>query len=263
MNLDKNITWFPEEYAQAAVIAEEAGVELLSRLDVMTIKPAVIIDAGSGTGKFSTKLQSRYPDAQVIAIDYSDRMLQYAKQYENNHAIQYLLADMNALSLPDHSVDLIFANLVLPWQLDINKALQACHRLLRPDGLLMLTAFGPDTLRELGHWQQPESPFMIDMHSMGDLLLQAGFSGPVLDVNYYTLSYKDKQRLLDELYATGMILNKDVVNAVPNAEEKYLATYEIIFAHAFAPALREEYSATKDGVVRIPLEDLKRKLKSE
>ena len=37
-----------------------------------------ILELGCGTGELSLKILNRFPDAQVIALDYSPRMLQFA-----------------------------------------------------------------------------------------------------------------------------------------------------------------------------------------
>ncbi|MFN6477887.1 class I SAM-dependent methyltransferase [Nostoc sp. DedQUE07] len=38
-----------------------------------------ILELGSGTGELSLKILNRFPDSQVIALDYSPRMLQFAQ----------------------------------------------------------------------------------------------------------------------------------------------------------------------------------------
>ena len=39
-----------------------------------------ILELGCGTGELSLKLLNRFPTAQIIAVDYSPRMLQYAQE---------------------------------------------------------------------------------------------------------------------------------------------------------------------------------------
>lgn len=231
---------------------------MLNRLDVVNLKPTLIIDAGCGTGEFSSALQKRYPDARVIAIDQSNPMLEYVVTHHPH--IETLCADIADLPLASASVDLIFANLVLPWQLDFKKTLQTFRRLLKPDGLLIFTLFGPDTLQEYRD-QVLDLPVLVDMHNVGDLLLQEKFSDPVLDVEYYTLEYKDQQKLVQELQATGMIGAATTITPLPNANNKFETTYEIIFAHTFAPSATETFSASSNGDVSIPLTELKKKLK--
>lgn len=262
MNFLNNIVWSPLEYAQADVLAREAGDEMLSRLDWMTLKPEVIIDAGCGTGDMSAKLQARYPSAHLLPVDFSAPMIQHAKTH--HPSLPYLCAEAATLPLPTHSVDLIFANFLLPWHPDIPALLREWRRVLRPQGLLMFSAFGPDTLKE---WQAIEEgevlPQLLDMHDVGDLLLQQGFADPVLDVNYYTMSYRHQEKLLAELQATGMLANADPQHApVPADDGQFTLTYEIVFAHAFAPEATEEVSPSSDGVVRVPLSQLRERLRS-
>ncbi len=252
--------WSPVDYAEASVLAREAGEELFSRLDWMTIKPNVIVDMGCGTGEMSVQLQARYKEAKVLALDMSVLMAQQAKQ----RCPFSVCADASRLPLPDRVVDLIFANFLLPWCPHLTLLLQEWRRVLRPDGLLMFTALGPDTLREgRGVWQSTGLPQFVDMHDMGDLLLQEKFAGPVLDINYYTLTYQNKERLTTELYASRMVvepLSQLQVDAmVPSEEGTWPITYEVIYAHAFVPADQEEVAASADGTVRIPLSHLRRR----
>jgi len=271
MTLAKNILWSPAEYAAAAVIAREAGEEMLARLELMTLKPNVIVDAGCGTGELSAQLQSRYQDAYILTIDTSETMLRHLQDCLPQCGRGIVCAKAEKMPLRDQSVDLVFANLLLPWCHDITSMLQEWRRILRPDGLLMLSAFGLDTLREWSEiFQDTEIPQLIDMHDIGDLLLQEGFVDPVLDVNHYTTTYREKNQLIHELRASGMWFPQDqhqaeqvtVSDAFP-PDDALVVTYEVIQAHAFAPVISEEISASADGVVRVPLAHLRQRLRAK
>lgn len=251
--------WSPLDYQQAAVLAQEAAEELQSRLSWLTCQPKVIVDMGCGPGDWSAKLQAQYPQATLIGIDTSSAMLQQAKQQDFLRCIE---ADAGQLPLRAQSVDLIFANLLLPWCQDMLAMLKEWRRVLRPDGVLLITAFGPDTLRE---WRDVIGDQVlvncIDIHDIGDALLQAGFAEPVLDVNYYTITYRALSKLSQELQASGMILNTDFPTQHDTAltpEGTWAVTGEIVFAHAFAPSAKPEVGASADGIVRIPLSHLRR-----
>lgn len=227
--------WSPLEYSQAAVVAIEAGEEILSRLDWMAIKPNIMIDVGCGTGELSTQLQKRYPQAQLIAFDSSQAMLEQTK----NFGMTCICAQAESLPLRDRSVDLIFANFLLPWHANIKQLFREWQRILKPNGLLMLTALGLDTMDE---WRNifVDEEFMlqlIDIHDLGDCLIKEGFADPVLDVNHYTLSYRDKKKLLMELLASGMVMGPSTLldDLKPTEEGAWSVNYEVIYAHAFAP----------------------------
>lgn len=248
-----NIQWSPVEYEKAAYLAQEVGQVMLSRLELMTINPSVILDAGCGAGYFCEHLKSRYPNAEVVALDSTREMVNFAKQ----RTTLILCGDMVNAPLRSQSVDLIFANLLSPWIADIKGLMAEFSRLLRPNGILMLSAFGPDTLKEL-----PSicAPFCIDVHDLGDLLVGVNLEEPVLEVTDYTVRYKDKKRLFQELLASGMIEVEKEVEIQADSEGKWPITYEIIYAHAFAAVVNTE-SLARNGEVRIALSDLRKSLK--
>ena len=86
------------------------------------------------------------------------------------------------------------------------------HRALAVDGFLMFSCLGPDTLRELRAvhaamgWPAPAHEF-TDMHDWGDMLVQAGFAEPVMDMERITLTFETPERLLQELRELGRNLH--------------------------------------------------------
>lgn len=248
----------------AAFLSRLVGEEMLSRLDWMTIKPKHIVDMGCGVGEMSRLLQVRFPDAAVLALDVSESMLAFGKQQRLTE--HYVCADVNKLPFKNQSVDLLFANFVLSWQPNFQHFLNECKRVLVPDGLLMVNAIGPDTLSEWrGKLLSEHLPCFMDMHDLGDQLLQAGFSDPVVDVNDYTASYQDKHRFFTELRASGFWFPDTAAASQIEGlcQEKKVEWYtEVAFAHAFAPTVSNEVTMSAEGEARIPLAQLRRQLKS-
>ncbi len=229
---------------------------MLSRLDWMTVQPQIILEVGCGPATCAAALKTRYPQALVLAMDTSWPMLQFANA--THPALSICAADVALLPLRDHSVDLIFAHFLLPWHDDSAALFAEWARVLRPNGLLMVTALGPDTLRE---WRDvlhdSDLPLCVDMHDVGDVLLAKGFSDPVLEVNYYTMAYREHKQFSAELQASGFWF-PSFTTTLPMSNTKLEATFEVIFAHAFAPEACDEVGASRDGVVRIPLTQLRR-----
>ncbi len=251
------MTISPAEYAEAAIIAREAGQHMLERLDLITLQPKKILDLGCGPGHCTTLLKQRYPAAKMLALDYSQTMLRFAKQQYPSLA-DWVCADAIQLPLPNHSIDFIFANLLLPWCDNTEKLLQEWRRVLCPEGLLMFTSLGPDTLRELPQLAL-HLPHLIDMHDIGDMLTRAGFVDPVLDVEYFTLTYRQEEQLFYELKATGMVANNINVNIEKNTEGVFPLTYEVIYGHAWGPAMDFDRATHETGEIRIPLSHLRRR----
>src|SRR5580658_1857067 len=110
-----SMAWSPLEYAEVSVLAREAGEEMLSRLDWMTIKPRIMVDMGCGTGEITMQLRTRYSDAAMLALDLSESMILHANQQfvqaEDAGVTQIgcICADAGKLPLGDASVDLVFA----------------------------------------------------------------------------------------------------------------------------------------------------------
>lgn len=241
------------------MVAREIGDEMVQRLDLMTLNPKIILDLGCGTGEMSVKLQKRYPNAQILALDLSQTMIEYAKSYSSLSSC--ICADAQSLPLRNQTVDLIFANFLVPWTRYTEQLLCECRRVLNPDGLLMFTALGPDTLIE---WRsifaENAIPKQVDMHDFGDLLLKEGFLDPVLEVSHYTVTYRDREKLIKELYDSGMLAEPVSLDLINSAEDgTWSVTYEIVYAHAFGPTnLGQDTFLAQEGLVKVPLTHLRK-----
>ncbi len=263
MNILNDMVFSPKDYTDAAVIARAAGDEMLSRLALMTIQPKTILDVGCGTGEMSAKLKMRYPEAHIIALDLSLPMVQHAKRELPD--LPVICGDGSQLPLPDRSIDLIFANFFLPWQVDVKGVMVEWARVLRTEGLLMLSGLGIDTFQERRDiFAIHEMPCFVDMHDVGDALIQSGFSDPVLDVDYYHVTYQNKERLLQDVRAAGMWYpdaERDLKQVtIPKADSLrgWQLTYEVIYAHAFGAPVKNEFGVNEEGVVKIPLSHLRK-----
>lgn len=245
-----NMQWSPEEYKASAFLAQEAGVEMISRLEWMKLEPKVIADVGCGLGEVAAELAKRYPAATVYAVDQSSEMLNHVPQQSNLKTLQ---EDAAKLSLPDHSVDLLCANFLLPWVDNIGDCLREWRRVLAPHGLLMLSLLGAGTLPQLQNVLSREQlPHLLDMHDLGDAIVGAGFADPVLDSARNPVRYRDIERMQSEWHASGILLSEAMV---PLTELEVI--FEVVHAHAFAPPTAKEFKADEAGVVRIPLSHLR------
>lgn len=198
-------------YAEVAVLQREVESRLLEQLAVLEEKkPARILDIGSGPGRASAAMKKRWPGADVIALDLALPMLrEVPRQTRFWRPVKRVCAEASQLPFADASIDVIFSSLCLQWVPDLPVALAEFRRVLRPQGLLLFSTFGPDTLLELreaylaaGERQPPLSPFAA-IQQVGDALIAAGFRNPVLERDLFTLTYADVRGLLQELRAIG------------------------------------------------------------
>lgn len=263
------------DYDAAAVLQREVCVRMLERLAYIKLQPACILDAGSGTGWGTRQLAERYPAAQIASLDIAIGMLQAARSRSgwwrklfNSARQMQVCGDIEALPLAHGSVEMVWSNLAVQWCNDLPRAFAELHRILKADGLLMFSTFGPDTLKELrqafsGVDSHNHLNRFADMHDIGDMLVHAGFAEPVMDMEYLTLTYDDVRDALYDLKRIGAhnatagrgqgLMGKNAwARVVENYERlrsggKLPATYEVIYGHAWKPQPR----VTQDGAAII------------
>ncbi len=200
-----------EGYVAAAALQREVEARLLEQLDFLEAKqPGRVLDLGSGPGRGSGAMKKRWPKADVIAFDQALPMLrQVPKHTRFWRPVKRVCGEATQLPFADASFDLVFSSLCLQWVADLPRALAELRRVLREDGLLVFTTFGPETLVELreaylqaGDRQPPVSSFAA-IQQVGDAVMAAGFRNPVLDRETFTLTYPDLRALMHELRAIG------------------------------------------------------------
>ena len=234
-------------YNDNAFLQNEIANRLAEKLKVISIKPQTIIDLGSGTGFLSEKTAKIFPNSILVCVDFAQQSL-----LENS---QNLKVCANAYKLPfaSNSVDFIVSNLMMQWCPDLTTLFNECFRVLKPQGLFLFTTFGPDTLKELKRsWSVVDSSAhvnnFIDMHDIGDQMLQSGFQSPIMEMEKLILTYEKVVDLMHDLKAigaqnvanrskalTGKTKFKKMIEMYENYREdgKLPATYEVIYGHAW------------------------------
>jgi malonyl-CoA O-methyltransferase len=248
----------------AGFLAREVSRRMAERLDYIRLTPQRILDLGCGTGRDLPGFAERYPQAERIGIDFAAPLLAAGQHYggflqrllSKHKAPRLLCADAEALPLPRASVQMVWSNLMLNWFHEPMPALREMHRVLAVDGLLMFSTLGPDTLRELRSALPSDSGErvhrFIDMHDLGDCLLNAGFAEPVMDMEVITLTYTELDALMAELQQAGAtnastarprgLTGKDSWQQGRQNYERLRrdgrlpATFEIVYGHAWKTA---------------------------
>lgn len=255
-----------DSYDEAAVLQKEVCKRLLEKLDVVKLSPEWILDAGTGTGEAVKSLQKRYKKSELVLFDLSEGMLQKSvKQGALFRKPHQVCGNIEALPFANQSFDLLFSNLAMQWCNDVGATLVEFKRILKPGALLQFATFGPDTLKELrASWKTIDEAVhvnsFIDMHDIGDALLQAGFAEPVMESEIITVNYQDVDTLMQDLRDIGAnvtanghrqgLMTSNMLQKLREAYELYRqdgvlpASYEIVYGHAW---LAESGNATKKG----------------
>jgi len=270
-------------FARHDAIVREVGRRLVERLDLIRLEPRRIVDVGCGAAGSRQALLARYPQATWVGVDLSLPMLATAAAPAWQRLLPWraarshlVCAEAAALPLADGSADLLFSNLMLHWHPQPHTVFPEWLRLLRVDGLLLFSCFGPDTLKELrlayraaGIEARP-MPF-VDMHDFGDMMVAAGFAAPVMDAETFRLTYPSPQALLREVAALGGNPRDDrghglvggpkarallaALASAQDAQGRIALSFEIAYGHAWKPAPRVRGQAT------VPLDHLRAQLR--
>jgi|APSaa5957512622_1039677.scaffolds.fasta_scaffold09835_4 malonyl-CoA O-methyltransferase len=272
-------------YDQFALLQREVAERMFASFAYTNISPEKILDIGAGTGYCTRWLQDAFKESMVVGLDLSHNMLCEAKKKEQeltqqpSHNIglvdkvsklfsksisentSLLCADTEQLPLANDSMDLIFSNFTLQWCSDLPNIFKDFMRVMRPGSLLTFSTLGTDTLKELRQsWQEVDSnPHVndfLDMHDIGDMLLNAGFSEPVTSVDRFEISYPSVMDLMRDLKGLGAtnaapnrlrgLMGKSSIYKLEQAyrgiaerDGKIVATWEVVYGHAWAPQAAE------------------------
>lgn len=269
----------PARIAPSDFLRREIASRMHDRLGLVKISPQRVLDAGCGAGADLALLHKDYPAAQIVGIDAAPAMTAAARAPQPKSLLSRLLpakagidllcGDFGQLPFGPNSVDLVWSNLALHWHPQPDRVFAEWRRVLRVEGLLMFSNFGPDTLRELrtAFAEVDEHPHVlpfVDMHDFGDQLVEAGFSTPVMDMEVITVTYDTVQALLADVRALGGnplatrargLLGRPAGQRLTAALErqrradgKLALTFEVIYGHAFRPAPR--VTAAGEAIVR-------------
>jgi malonyl-CoA O-methyltransferase len=211
------------DLADAQFLYGEVARRMLGRLQYIRLQPAAMLDAGCGAGDNLPLLRERYPEASYVGLDISEALLAQArKRYgtsgvaswlnklvgRGQSAPSFVHGDLAATNLEPESLNLVWSNLAMHWHPAPHAVLGEWRRILKVGGLAMFSCLGPATLRELRQALtdadlQTATPSFVDMHDFGDLLVENGFSDPVMDQETLTLTYRTPERLIEDVRALG------------------------------------------------------------
>ena len=275
----KNFNAAADAYDAIAVLQKTVAEQLLDRLNLIRVDPARILDLGSGTGVGARLLNRQFRKARIVQLDFASSML--ARAVANERRLfsrqSFVCGDAQFLPFASSCFDMTYSNLMLQWCNDLDAVITEIRRVSKPGGLFIFSSFGPDTLYELrDSWStaddRPHVNSFLDMHDVGDALVKAGFENPVMEVEYFTLTYENVASLFRELKHLGAgntisgrrhtLTGKHRLKQVFDAYEKFRtndrlpATYEVVYGHAWN---RSGGLKLDNGVYSVPVTTIKRR----
>lgn len=254
----------------------EAARRMAARLALVKLQPRAVLDWGLQAGHDRGLLAAAYPQARITPVD-PDGTPAPAEAMSWWRGLLARAAAQSAITpaaVPDGQAQLLWSSMLLHTLPDPQALFAAWQRALAVDGFLMFCTLGPGTLQSLAAlyaeagWPAPLAP-LVDMHDLGDMLVQAGFADPVMDQETLRLTWRDAEAALAELRTLGL-------NAAPGrapglrtpgwrrrllqrldsrrgADGRVVLEFEIVYGHAFKPPPRARLAAE----TTLPLDDLR------
>ncbi|MES2400381.1 MAG: biotin synthase [Pseudomonadota bacterium] len=277
--------WQQTAPAQSPWLHEEVASRMMDRLQWIKLEPQAWAHWGAVRGglKAHGQLALRYPKSDVFVVEATARLNEEAIGLMSLplwNPVNWVKRKPLFQQPPPASVDMLWANMALHEAADPQTLLGQWHKALRVNGFLMFSCLGPDTAieirelyKELG-WP-PAGHELTDMHDWGDMLVQAGFAEPVMDMERITLTYETPERLLQELAELGRNLHPArfaglrgrhwkarlegmLKGRLATGPDGRLAlTFEVIYGHALKPQARVKVS----GMSSVSVEDMRAMLR--
>lgn len=224
-------------------------------------------------GGGASLLRERYPKARLTAVETAAAPLREARRRFWQRPDWLAPAD-----LQPGQAQLVWASLALHASTNLRAQLARWHELLAVDGFLMASGFGPDSFVELRRLYAEAgfgalAPAWVDLHDLGDLLVETGFAEPVMDQERIHLSWGDAEALWRDLAALGGNLHggrfaglrtprwrqrwKAAVEALRGPDGRLGLSLEFVCAHAIKPLPKLRV----DGETRVSLDQMRQHLR--
>ena len=233
---------------------------LLERLEPMQVDANVILDLGAATGKGGRTLKKVYRTATIINFDISSEMLKIAlrnRSILSRYNPILVQGDAARIPLRDGCVDLVFCNQMLPWVDDLVSCFLEIRRILKPNGVFIFATLGPDTMSEIRAAYQPRKIYSYpDMHDVGDALVRAGLSDPVLDIDRLKVTFSSAAAFANDLEACGASQNLSAHKLSLKTCRRNTVSIEVelVYGHAWGAGQRlktDEYLLDPTSIGRL------------
>lgn len=195
-----------DRFCDADFIHQEIGQIITQTILDYQINFDNILEIGAKTGQIGKEIANLKNTKQLIQTDLSLKMV------KNNHL--NLVMDDEELCFREASFDLIVSNLNLHFINNIPKNLSEINKLLKPNGMLVISFFGEENLKELKEvFLSVEQKFYggispriapnIDIKSAGMLFQKVGFVNVVAEKHKIEVEYSDLKTLFIDLKNMG------------------------------------------------------------
>jgi len=278
--------------AWVSFLHEEVQTRMLERSEVMRPAPGAILDVSLGRLDAAQRLAQRFSDRSVYAVHWLSQPpsptsrdpvrnmlrllssgLGWGKQAQVGNKVTSLVAEsFEQIPRLSEPCAMVWSNGLLHRSNQPTDLLAGWHAQLATGGALFFSCLGPDTgqeMRAFAATQGMTQPDYADMHDWGDLVLKAGFSDPVMEMEKIVLTYTDPMKMLRDWHqlegnnlrvrSRGLRGRKifehfrQFLNE--NSEPPLRLTVEVIYGHAWRVAKKnspQEFTIPIEKIGRKP-----------
>ncbi|MEK8031899.1 biotin synthase [Ideonella sp. DXS29W] len=269
---------------QSPWLHDEVARRMGERLSWIKRQPERVVDWSGAAGSCRALLAAAYPRALCQTV--ADPALglvgddAHGAPWWRRWLLGAAPAPVAWNALPHGSAGLLWSNMRLHFAPDPLPLLRAWRQAIAPDGFLMFSTLGPGSLgllREVyaaAGWGPAHAPF-VDMHDLGDMLVETGFAEPVMDQETLTLQYANVDALLAELRTLGANLAPNRfagfrgrqwrqalyqgISQRTNRDGRISLQFELVYGHAFRAA---DAGPRVEAQTQIGLDELKLMLRN-
>jgi malonyl-CoA O-methyltransferase len=263
--------------AETPWLHQEAARRMGERLAWIKRQPAQVLDWSGAAGGSQELLAATYPRARLLQVaeavaNVESKATPWWRRWSRSEAAPQPVAPD---AVPAAVAELVWSNMRLHFAPDPLPLLREWRRAIAPEGFLMFSTLGPGSLGllralyEAAGWGPAHAPF-VDMHDLGDMLIEIGFAEPVMDQETLTLSYASAEALLAELRGLGSnmapqrfrglrtprwrdALHERLAQHV-DANGRLSLPFELVYGHAFRAA---DAGPRVEAQTQIGLDDMK------
>ncbi|HSI56856.1 MAG TPA: biotin synthase [Ideonella sp.] len=235
---------------------EEVARRMAERLPIIKQAPRQVLDWSGQAGGGAAALRAASPQARLSEVRAAAPAAEAPSWWRRAWPAKSVPV-LAPGSVPAGAADLVWSNMALHFSPEPRVPMAAWRKALAADGFLMFSTLGPGSLallRELyrkAGWGSAHAPF-VDMHDLGDMLVESGFADPVMDQEILTLTYATPQALIGELQGLGANFDpqRHAGLRTPRWQARLLAAlaaqagpdwriplaFEVVYGHAFRAA---------------------------
>ncbi|MFH1541403.1 MAG: malonyl-ACP O-methyltransferase BioC [Elusimicrobiota bacterium] len=248
--IKKNFSKYADHYDDYCSVQNHSAKVLVSKIkkNKSASSGEKILDIGCGTGNYTLLLKEKFIDANIKAVDISNKMVEIASKKTADNKIEFVVADAEIMEL-DEKFDIITSNASFQWFLNLEKSLAKYKKLLGNGCVIIFSIFGPKTFYELNASLKELLGKDINLSSCGFIekgvlkkILKKNFNDVLVEEEIFQEKYDSLMQLLNKIRYTGTRGNGISVNSfwtherINAIEEIYkkkfnnlTATYQIFY----------------------------------